>query len=855
MILSSFHNYRYSKFLKKFIINSSKRLEKADNDFSNSERTNETALSFVPSTNSSLTKSGASLRERRLCRGEAPFPQQNPLASFWSFNKTELHHKPLSSAEVAGLDQKLPDPDFTKQETNTETFDKIRQELKILSRFTPRDLSQASIASIQILKNGTSQNPYLFDSLYLTYKSPQELSRTGWKRQSSTGDILTPGPGPVLALHSYSSSSKKVTEWVCYSQSQYSLASASGKPVEPSGIRENLSSTQREKNTEQGEKINDLNALSGAPSPLMSKTLFEKQNILQCYKERNFLRLFISFCFYDLEEKNRGTASRVISPFNLKGFRFMAKPRDKKQNIFLSSALSLGNKFNRKVQRMSFQLNSLTPAGLSSKLTLFQFFIIPYTFLFGVFYTLNGFSVSSTKTAKDFGFYEVQNQIAQSEVAKTKVHKWTAAGSQNSVLYSYSIQYHSFPYEFLRLSHFSSKLFILWGILTIWKGVRPSKSTRNEYIIQTRLLTPRKNKKRFSDVEGIEKFLHGGPSASPVLKTLVESFHTGLGGWHFKLGLSANLPFSTLGNKGAFSGGGASEGARSGSSPGPFFQNYKRPKGYLFIGPPGTGKTLLAQAVAGEAGVNLVCLSASEIQKQIDIGTRIGAIRLRNLFEQAKKNTPCILFLDEIDAIGRARNESMDLKLFTEFLIQMDNFSPKDGFLVIGTTNFLSSLDSAFVRSGRFDRIIGLNYPGKQTRIAILKLYAQKGKNIFDKAIQWDSFGEKTKGLSAADLAKVVNESSLYLIQSNYLAQSFTDLGTTTHQSKNSSQGRATLQKTAVAPTPSLLESTRAEERQGQGQGQGLHSRQKKLMHTKESLERGILRIASASKNSKFLES
>jgi len=328
--------------------------------------------------------------------------------------------------------------------------------------------------------------------------------------------------------------------------------------------------------------------------------------------------------------------------------------------------------------------------------------------------------------------------------------------TENLDLYSYSIQFHSFPYEILRVSHFSSKLFILWGFLTIWKGVRPAKSTRNEYLIQTRLIPARKNKKRFSDVQGIEKFL-------PVLKTLIESF---------KRNVLFSKKISYQGAKlweGAATGGGFARGAPAGtSSPRPL-GILKYPKGYLFIGPPGTGKTLLAQAVAGEANVNLLCLSASEIQKQIDIGTRIGAIRLRNLFEQARKNTPCILFLDEIDAIGRARNEGMDLKLFTEFLIQMDSFSVKDGFIVIGTTNFLSSLDSAFVRSGRFDRIIGLNYPGKQTRISILKLYTEKGRNSFDTSISWNFFGERTIGLSAADLAKVVNESSLYLIQTKYL--------------------------------------------------------------------------------------
>jgi SpoVK/Ycf46/Vps4 family AAA+-type ATPase len=94
----------------------------------------------------------------------------------------------------------------------------------------------------------------------------------------------------------------------------------------------------------------------------------------------------------------------------------------------------------------------------------------------------------------------------------------------------------------------------------------------------------------------------------------------------------------------------------------------------------------------------------------------------------------------------------------------MDSFSVKDGFLVIGTTNFLSSLDPAFVRSGRFDRILGLNYPPKQTRIAILKLHIQKKGNFFDFKLPWNIFGLKTKDLSPADLAKIVNESSLYLV-------------------------------------------------------------------------------------------
>ena len=382
--------------------------------------------------------------------------------------------------------------------------------------------------------------------------------------------------------------------------------------------------------------------------------------------------------------------------------------------------------------------------------------------------------------------------------------------------------------DFLRFTNSASKIFMLWASLAVLRSLRPAKANRPELQIQTRFLRPFQNRKRFRDLEGIEKF-------AGVLGTLTESLQGSFKDPLFYIALILpNLPFFQPFQKGIgkfrfflFYGKQTAFLRKTISAFLNIFLPEERqrqaqsfPKGYLFIGPPGTGKTLLAQAIAGESKVNFICLSASEIQKQVDIGTRIGALRLRNLFEEARTSTPCILFFDEIDTLGRARldgpsnqrssfhsqqkrafgkaahemgsprsiwenstkkqsgkpqknltqqamngvQQEIDLKLFTEFLVQMDSFSVKDGFLVIGTTNFLSSLDPAFVRSGRFDRILGLSYPPKQTRIAILKLHIHKKGNFFESKLPWNIFGLKTKDLSPADLAKIVNESSLYLV-------------------------------------------------------------------------------------------
>lgn len=258
-------------------------------------------------------------------------------------------------------------------------------------------------------------------------------------------------------------------------------------------------------------------------------------------------------------------------------------------------------------------------------------------------------------------------------------------------------------------------------------------------------------------------------------------------------------------------------------------QTSSLPKGYLFVGPPGTGKTLLAQEIAQLAQVPFICVSASEIQKQIEIGTRIGALRLRKLFQQAQSLSPCILFFDEIDAIAQ-RQSQHDSKLFTEFLIQMDGFQggtapskekqapgPSSaggigGFapslqknaggrtfgrrspphsVILGTTNYLTKLDSAFVRSGRFDRILALTYPSKKIRFDILVFYIKKtqfkkGNFVGGEAegtaasyppmfvsLGLNYFSFSTDGFSQAHLARLVNESLLFTISQNRSTNNF----------------------------------------------------------------------------------
>lgn len=396
-----------------------------------------------------------------------------------------------------------------------------------------------------------------------------------------------------------------------------------------------------------------------------------------------------------------------------------------------------------------------------------------------------------------------------------------------------------------RLPEYASKIFLIWALLYVWKGVRPQRKLSKDVrdLGFTRIVWPAapsgglrrflqssqgdqsrdwensqntqislSKKSLFSKLQGLQAFF-------PLFQTLLLSLEFsvartkfwswGKGTFQQPTGVFSKIP-EIRGNSSLNSSEiSSNKGATSETS---------FPKGYLFVGPPGTGKTLLAQAIAHEAKLPLLCVSASEIQKQIEIGTQIGAFRVRKLFEQARRMAPCILFFDEIDAIGKSRgggiagetqnsspgnlqeelpdelftradqntgaSSSTDLKLFTEFLIQMDSFpgpGKAGGFVVVGTTNYLNQLDSAFIRSGRFDRIVGLNLPSHKVRIDILKSYfstseiakVQAPQNGFPSGgaretssvqseLPWQYFGYFTEGWSPADLARMVNEAALY---------------------------------------------------------------------------------------------
>jgi cell division protease FtsH len=190
------------------------------------------------------------------------------------------------------------------------------------------------------------------------------------------------------------------------------------------------------------------------------------------------------------------------------------------------------------------------------------------------------------------------------------------------------------------------------------------------------------------------------------------------------------------------------------------------PKGVLLVGPPGTGKTLLAKAVAGEAGVTFFSISASEFV-ELFVGT--GAARVRDLFEQAKKQAPCIIFIDELDAIGKSRsgggsfasggNDEREQTL-NQLLTEMDGFAAGDAtVIVLAATNRPETLDSALLRPGRFDRQVLVDRPDLAGRLAILQIYAQKVKLAED--VDLNAIATRTPGFAGADLANLINEAAL----------------------------------------------------------------------------------------------
>ncbi len=192
----------------------------------------------------------------------------------------------------------------------------------------------------------------------------------------------------------------------------------------------------------------------------------------------------------------------------------------------------------------------------------------------------------------------------------------------------------------------------------------------------------------------------------------------------------------------------------------------KLPKGALLVGPPGTGKTLLAKAVAGEAKVPFFSLSGSDF---IELYVGVGASRVRDLFKEATKNAPCIIFIDEIDAIGRSRdnkygggNEEREQTL-NQLLSEMDGFDTSKGILVLGATNRPEILDKALLRPGRFDRRIIVDKPDLKGRVEILKVHA---KDVhLDESVDLDAIALATSGAVGADLANMINEAAIMAVQ------------------------------------------------------------------------------------------
>lgn len=203
----------------------------------------------------------------------------------------------------------------------------------------------------------------------------------------------------------------------------------------------------------------------------------------------------------------------------------------------------------------------------------------------------------------------------------------------------------------------------------------------------------------------------------------------------------------------------------------------KLPKGALLVGPPGTGKTLLAKAVAGEAHVPFFSLSGSEF---VEMFVGVGASRVRDLFEEAKKNAPCIVFIDEIDAIGKSRdshygggNDEREQTL-NQLLAEMDGFDTSKGLLILAATNRLEVLDPALLRPGRFDRRVIVDRPDLKGRIDILKVHA---KNVrLDDTVDFEAIALATSGAVGSDLANMVNEAAILAVKNGRHAVSQKDL-------------------------------------------------------------------------------
>lgn len=192
------------------------------------------------------------------------------------------------------------------------------------------------------------------------------------------------------------------------------------------------------------------------------------------------------------------------------------------------------------------------------------------------------------------------------------------------------------------------------------------------------------------------------------------------------------------------------------------------PKGMLLVGPPGTGKTMLARAVAGEANVPFFSISGSEF---VEMFVGVGASRVRDLFAKAKKNSPCIIFVDEIDAVGRRRGSGMGgghderEQTLNQILVEMDGFEQGVSVIVLAATNRADVLDPALLRPGRFDRRVNIDLPDRKDREAILRVHFKK--KPLDKNVNLDALAAKSAGTSGADLANIANESAIVAAKNN----------------------------------------------------------------------------------------
>lgn len=192
------------------------------------------------------------------------------------------------------------------------------------------------------------------------------------------------------------------------------------------------------------------------------------------------------------------------------------------------------------------------------------------------------------------------------------------------------------------------------------------------------------------------------------------------------------------------------------------------PKGVLLVGPPGTGKTMLARAVAGEANVPFFSISGSEF---VEMFVGVGASRVRDLFDKAKKNAPCIIFIDEIDAVGRRRGSGMGgghderEQTLNQILVEMDGFEQGQNVIILAATNRMDVLDPALLRPGRFDRRVQIGLPDRKDRLAILKVHFEK--KPLAKSVDLNALAAKTAGSSGADLANIANEAAIIAARAN----------------------------------------------------------------------------------------